>query len=501
MSAAPERREPINIDEFERRLRGAEPARRVDDPLAELARLVGSQNQQAADPFADMFAAEARHAAAPQAAAPQIEGYAPPPPPSPASPQVAPFPQFHQAPPFSAQPPQESGVPQESGAPQVDPFVDFPDLRPLLRGADHGDLPPLDKASVHHDFALPPRAPEGFPEGFGPSAQYEDWAETPELAPDAAPPEPPRQRSRKPLYAAAAVVAAGFLAIGSTLAWRGGASHSGGVAMIAASPNPTKIQPKETENDKPARESTMLERTPAPPVKKVVTHEEQPMDVATVARTPRVIPLGDSPVSGAETSTGGAASVPAVAPPAPSARAQASRSAFPEPKRVKTVSVRADGSIISDSAAQASAAAKSAAPPPRNATPKSATRANAGTSPAAKPAAKPAPKPAVRVAAIAPRDEDQTAATGANDEENTASRVSSGAYAVQVASAGSDADARRAASRLGAKLSGALGGRRLAVIKASDKLYRVRVTGLSRESAKAMCGKVKAAGGACFVSR
>ena len=41
MSAAPERREPIDIDEFERRLRGPEPVRRVEDPLAELARLVG----------------------------------------------------------------------------------------------------------------------------------------------------------------------------------------------------------------------------------------------------------------------------------------------------------------------------------------------------------------------------------------------------------------------------------------------------------------------------
>ncbi len=38
-------------------------------------------------------------------------------------------------------------------------------------------------------------------------------------------------------------------------------------------------------------------------------------------------------------------------------------------------------------------------------------------------------------------------------------------------------------------------------MKASDSLYRIRVTGLSKESATAMCGKVKAAGGACFVAR
>ncbi len=54
MSAAPERREPIDIEEFERRLRSPEPARRVEDPLAELARLLGQQ--QAQDPVAELFA-------------------------------------------------------------------------------------------------------------------------------------------------------------------------------------------------------------------------------------------------------------------------------------------------------------------------------------------------------------------------------------------------------------------------------------------------------------
>ena len=87
----------------------------------------------------------------------------------------------------------------------------------------------------------------------------------------------------------------------------------------------------------------------------------------------------------------------------------------------------------------------------------------------------------------------------ADDED--APKVSSGGYAVQVASAGSESEARQTASRLGEKLSGALGGRRPAVVKASDSLYRIRVTGLSKESANAMCGKVKAAGGACFVAR
>jgi len=486
MSAAPERREPIDIDEFERRLRGPEPARRVEDPLVELSRLLAQQ--QASDPVAELFADKGRKAA------PRVEA------------TFAPFPPF---------------PPPQASAPEVDPFADFPDLRPLLRGDARGPAPApqMPAAPEPQDYMAAPQPSDAYPETAAPSAQYEDWAEAPELAPDAAALEPPRQRSRKPLYIAAAVIAAGFVAIGSTLAWRGGAHQAGGVATIVASSNPTKIQPKESDaGEKTTRESTMLERTQAPPVKKVVTREEQPMDVSAAAKTPRIIPLGEEGSSGAGGSTSGAASAPPVVPPAPPVREPAPiRSAFPEPKRVKTVSVRADGSIIAPP--ESSAPSPVAAPKPperttpqpaRNSTPKSATRADSTTSATAapksaapKPAApkpkaenRPEPKPAVkeRVAALPPPADPA-------DEAETPTAASAGGYAVQVASAGSADEARQTAARLGAKLSGALGGRRPSVIKVSDKLYRVRVTGLSKESATAMCGKVKAAGGACFVAR
>lgn len=477
MSAAPERRQPIDIDEFERRLLTPEPVRRVEDPLVELARLLSQQQQQAADPIANFFA-ENRGSA-----------------------------NVHTPP-----------AAQDPAVPPVEPFVDFPDLRPLLRGG--AELPvaaPPSYAPEAPHFAPDAPAPEVFAEPPAPSAQYEDWAEVPELSPDVAALEPPRQRSRKPLYIAGAVIAAGFLAIGSTLAWRGGAHQASSVATIAASTAPTKIAPKESENtDKTPRESTMLERTSAPPVKKVVSREEQPIDVSTAARTPRVIPLDDSG-SASPAAPSGSTSAAAIAPPPPPQREPTqARSAFPEPKRVKTVSVRADGSIIgADAAQQASAqppkpAERATPAPARNATPKTAARADATTTsaapkpPVAKPVApkpkveaKPAPKPQ-RVAA-APPAEAQASAEPADDE--APAPVASGGYALQIASAGSEAEARQTASRLGAKLSGALGGRRPAVIKASDSLYRVRVTGLSKESAAAMCGKVKAAGGACFVAR
>ena len=49
----------VNLDEFERRLRGPLPsARDSDDPLAELARLVNGEGvRPPTDPFKAMFAA------------------------------------------------------------------------------------------------------------------------------------------------------------------------------------------------------------------------------------------------------------------------------------------------------------------------------------------------------------------------------------------------------------------------------------------------------------
>jgi cell division protein FtsN len=199
-------------------------------------------------------------------------------------------------------------------------------------------------------------------------------------------------------------------------------------------------------------------------------------------------------------------------------------SAFPEPKKVKTVAVRADGSIISSESAPAAAAPQ---PPQRpaatqpasnapqaaskNTTPKSPVRAAGATpaapaTPAAKPqpakppvAAKPTPTPKPKqVAAVASQADD-----GADDAAEPAkTTASTGGFAVQLAAPGSEAEARQVAQRLGEKFSGALGGRRPSVQKASDKeVYRVRVTGLSKEGATGVCEKIKAAGGACFVSR
>lgn len=441
MSAAPERREPIDIEEFERRLRAPPEARRAEDPLADLARLLGEHGEAAGDPFAALFGAQPR-------------------PGEPARPAAPP------PPPVEAPVDEPSYLEPRVAAPQPEtPPLDFPDLRPLLRGGDFELEPP---APVQ-----PPHAAEApGPDGYHPSAEFEDWAEADSVPPDAPAPDVPHPRSRKPLYVAAAVIAAGFVAIGATLAWRGGGGQAPSrVAVIKAATTPAKIQPKAVERaDNPARDSTMLEKAPAPAVKGVVTREEQPVDVAVAAKTPRIIPLSDD----ASPSTSAAASaVPA--PPPPLRGPATGNSAFPEPKRVKTVSVRADGSIISDTTEQKASPPpappeRPAAAPQRNATPKTAERAASSTPPAPrasrraaeKPKAKeraraepqvqsrPAPEPAPARVAAAPAAPEREAAPPP--------RAASGDYAVQLAAPGSEAAARTLAARLGEKYAGALGG-------------------------------------------
>ena len=66
-----------------------------------------------------------------------------------------------------------------------------------------------------------------------------------------------------------------------------------------------------------------------------------------------------------------------------------------------------------------------------------------------------------------------------------------------------EADARALMKTVVGKYRSQLGGRKptFKMATVNDKtVYRVRVGGVSKESANAICGKVKASGGSCFVA-
>ncbi|MFO1124944.1 MAG: SPOR domain-containing protein [Methylocystis sp.] len=90
-----------------------------------------------------------------------------------------------------------------------------------------------------------------------------------------------------------------------------------------------------------------------------------------------------------------------------------------------------------------------------------------------------------------------------DDEADQANAPSRGGYAVQFGAADSEADARALLKTVVSKYHAHLGGLKptFKMATVNDKtVYRVRVAGVSKESANAICGKVKASGGACFVA-
>lgn len=82
--------------------------------------------------------------------------------------------------------------------------------------------------------------------------------------------------------------------------------------------------------------------------------------------------------------------------------------------------------------------------------------------------------------------------------------TASGGWAVQLAAPRSETEAKGVVSNLNAKYASALGGSALGVHKATvngDTVYRVRVTGLSKADAASLCARIKGDGGQCFVAK
>jgi hypothetical protein len=470
-------RSEIDVTEFERRLRGSAPSASYEDPLAELARLVDGKGQGGDDPFRELFAAP------------------------------------RQAPMRRTAPP----------APVLGrEHAFFADLRGSLDAHPGAELPP-DVIPSH----APPVSNAEPATGEGEYADPAAWAE--QDATYAEEPQPRAMRSRRPLYAMAAIVCAGLVGIGASFAMR---SKGPGqeLALVKAPAGPVKVQPQNPGGvDVPNQSASILDRSAGTSVSKVVNREEQPVDLDQQVKQMRVITLG-GPKDGS-VSTGGQRAAAVPVPPPPAASVSVTNNGFPEPKRVKTVSVRPDGSLMADASpgiepapapATRPSAPTAAAPEtgslPKSSTPKSSVRVAASTPRVDPPAAAaPAPvdqsvtttpppaKPKTAIAKPKPEPVKVASAEDSTGEAAPAATASTGGggFAVQLAAPGSEQDARGISTRLGQKYAGLLEGRQPSVVKAEvgeKSIYRVRVSSLSREEAKSLCGKIKAKGGDCFVA-
>lgn len=343
-----------------------------------------------------------------------------------------------------------------------------------------GEAPPLN-ADLWAEGALPQSGPTGdlFQGNDEPAAE--------------------KRAPRHTMVVLAAVVALTAGGLGATFLMRDGSGMhlgNGTPPTILAADTPARVQSPDMTNGTNADGNTaLLEKTGSDKVDnaKVVSNDEQPVDLNQLPKTG----------SGQAVNAGqGASSSP-----------------FPEPRKVKTVLIRPDGSVVGE-APQASAAApetpvgmvlpaaaggptpavESAATEPKASTPKSTARVSstpssqAGGASGTKPAAA-APRPAANPVAVAAAEADDETATVA---------ATPGTWSVQLAAPPSEREAKEMSARLQKKFSSELGGLKPGIVKAEKEgkaLYRVRVSNLSQSDASALCARLKAGGGSCFAVR
>ncbi len=532
-------------EEFERRMRMIDqPASVSEDPLAELARLVGQD-----DPFKRVLA-QGRSKWTQERQEPSFTESAAPP---------AADPLYRD--PYDAVSEQPDQVPEHSDPlPHAEHFAAFDrEFRGSLDVADQSGAPE-EPAVVHgpggYDYedrqAYPSVSigdhrpaevsPDAWAQGDGlvstPADEFRDVTGSRDEGP------PTEGSSRRTLIVLAAVVvltggglAASFLARPSA-----GTASALGIAppTILATTGPTKVQPPApTNGDEGASESSTLldkNKSDGTATAKVVNTVEQPVDLNQAVKSTA---------------------------PADDARPLASSSPFPEPRKVKTIMVRPDGSIITNPADGSPAAPRVAdetnsinpdaklafdthtamqmpgqdAPPaspadtasaaPAAAAPAIPTRpvkltarvattprtvvaamdpGSAGVSPidTQTPAVSPTkPKQAAAPVHTRPKPKPVEDASAAATPDSGASQAGGG-FAVQLGAPPTEQEAKDASNRLQKKFADQLGAYRPAIHegKSGDKsVFRIRVGNLSQDDAKSLCSKLQAGGGACFVVR
>ena len=482
----------INLDEFERRLRAAGAQQsQTEDPLAELSRLVEFSHMG----IANGETAPARRAAEPAARA---------------------------APSTSIEP----GT--------LRPTLDD-EVEELAPGASEADR------AARRDYEF--------------DARHSDSA-------SAADPGEERRPMRWKL-AVSALALAGVAMIGAVFALRhGGAGFSKDAPFIAAAQGPTKVAPPSDETVTTSSDAgaTLLHDTGKPAAVKVVNSEEQPVDLNAQASVNNPPPASAAQGGTTDPALAAIINTPLV-PPQAAAPPKGMTSEFPDPKPVRTISLRPDGTPIGVGApppdepagnansapapvAQPSKPAVApSAPQPTGPAPKMTSEATGAAQPSTPKIELPTklspPKSAARVAvgktdttapdgtAQIPPGEAQNSAPAKPDKAakkpkagqvvdatettgaiappvDATAATTSGGWSVQLAAPKSEAEAKSTATKLTSKYGAELNGSAIGVHKAEvngETIYRLRVSGLTKADAAAMCARLKGEGGQCFIAK
>jgi hypothetical protein len=446
-----------------------------NDPLAELARLIGQT-----DPFGELNKVPPR----PAAPAPQANPAAPAPHPRAAQPRVAQPPIPASADPYGA--PLSFGR-QQTGARGQDQQQAFqPAYDPAIYGSPQ-------QASGHPS--------EAYSDDPSLAAEADEHYEDDEYAD-----ERPRRRGLKIFVAVAALAV-----IGAGGAWGYRALFKNGVSgpppVIKANTTPSKIAAA------PASTKQINDRVgDAPQEERVVSREETPVDIKDTSRpAPRMVFPGVPTSPNAPDANAVAAAAPPAAsnPPGP---------AWAEPKKIRTVTIRPDqmgnaaaptqvsrqNAAPSQSAAATPPVSPQPAPTPQRPAPAAQNNAPLSLSPQVASAEASAPRPAVQPVPAPAAPTRVASAPPAAEAPTTASTT--GRYTVQISSQRSENEAHASFRSLQAKFPSLLGDRQPIVRRADlgDKgIYFRAMVGpfASVEQATQFCGSLKSAGGQCVVQR
>jgi hypothetical protein len=491
--SGPRAADDINLEEFERRLRaaGAQQAN-VEDPLVELARLVESS-------YAGWSGGETSVA------------------------------------PVSEPDKRSAGSTGSIGSEALRPTID--DTEDLIPAASEADR------AARRDYEF--------------DAPGADDSQAAGQASDG--------RSRRWKLTVSALALAGLAMIGAVFALKGRVPGlPKDPPFIAAAQGPTKVQPPSDETVTASNDpglSVLKDNAKAGSVK-IINSEEQPVDLSAQGSPDSSPPAPANPPAAADqpkppgsasNATPVAATMNTPLVPLPPAAPPAMTAEFPDPKPVRTVSLRPDGTPIvalsppaQNSGFNAAPAQAPIAPPPAAAAaPKTMSDAPAVAEPSTPKLELPtklSPKSSARVTVAktdttAPDANAQTqsepAQTGAlvkpvdkaarkpKPEKNVAEATgtaaapeappvdatpatASGGWAVQLAAPKSEAEAKSEAARLTGKYGAELNGSSIGVHKASvngETIYRLRVVGLTKADAAALCARLKGEGGECFIAK
>jgi hypothetical protein len=529
--------------------------RRTEDPLAELARLIGQE-----DPFADFAAhrpADARAAATGAQRRPLARDVRTPDPRA-----------LERRRPVAPARPSEvfedlegghgqdehvrnegrgagagayayggSRVPRADDIPAVSPKAfreDRPAVRAPARGGQERRAPAFDEHDDEIGIDQPRQARDSRAARRAPVRQYDDEGYDefaaadydPDYDDDAYLPahgdefyeEAPRRRLKGWMLAGIAAAAVVIVGVSSLFAYRAifGVDEVGSPArIISADSGPTKMVP---DSEAKAGDGKLIQdRVGAPPsrsAERIVPREENPIDQSRIPQSGSA----DRIPAGTVTAAPQFSAAPSQSAPAPIV---APASVSTEPRRVRTVTVRADGSVVPNPANSAATANGGRAGQGTQTSSPLALQGQGVAVPPARPAgtASSAPlqgdnpwsnlssgqisAPTTQQAALPPPPPPQSAPTPAIAVQ---SAPPAGSYVVQVAAQKSEGEAQASWQTLQQRYSNVLGGQQAQIRRVDlgerGVYYRAQVGPFTtRAQASEVCQSLKAAGGDCVIQR